>query len=274
MKPITPATLLESYDGLLIDAYGVLVTSSGPVPGATRFVAELEDSGLPWSIVTNDASRLPETAAREYGALIGIAIDPARVVTAGSMLRRWVESNGLVAESACVLGTPDSRTYAERAGLELVEADEARIFVFGDDSGFDFIPSMNAVLTAVIRRIDRGEAFELVCPNADFIYPKGEGGFGLAAGAMATMLTSGLEARFPERSFVFEHLGKPNPEMFYEGVARLGPDFAGEVVVLGDTPATDVAGANAAGFDVVLFGDASVDPNKKAETPTWRLRSW
>lgn len=274
MKAITPELLFERYDAFLVDAYGVLVTSSGIVPGADRFVSRAEADGLEWSIVTNDASRLPETCAHQFGELLGLEIDPARVVTAGSMLARWTSAEGLEGARAFVLGTRESKAYAERAGLELVEPEDAEIFIVGDEAGYDFLPRIDAVLTAMVRRVVRGRELRQVCPNADLIYPKGDGGYGVAAGSIASMLSAALESRFPGRSFPFEHLGKPNPQMFLEARDRLGVGQDAAVVALGDTPATDVVGARAAGFDVVLVGDAEPDPNKKPEVPTWHLRSW
>ena len=57
----TVAALLERYDGLLIDAYGVLVDGRGLLPSAAALLAELGRRGTPFAIVTNDASRSPAT---------------------------------------------------------------------------------------------------------------------------------------------------------------------------------------------------------------------
>ena len=54
-------TLIERYDTLLFDAYGVLVHAAGAMPGARALVQRLNRK--PYCVITNDASKLPETAA-------------------------------------------------------------------------------------------------------------------------------------------------------------------------------------------------------------------
>ena len=58
---ITPDELLERYDGLLLDAYGVLMTEAGPLPGARGFIDRLHRLDMPFCILTNDAAKLPAT---------------------------------------------------------------------------------------------------------------------------------------------------------------------------------------------------------------------
>ncbi len=49
--------LLGHYAGVLLDAYGVLVDARGALPGAVELIAELTARGIPYAVVTNDASR-------------------------------------------------------------------------------------------------------------------------------------------------------------------------------------------------------------------------
>jgi ribonucleotide monophosphatase NagD (HAD superfamily) len=39
--------LVAAYDGFLLDAYGVLIDKTGPVPGAVAFVERLEHKQRP-----------------------------------------------------------------------------------------------------------------------------------------------------------------------------------------------------------------------------------
>ncbi|HEY0715794.1 MAG TPA: hypothetical protein VGF45_24130, partial [Polyangia bacterium] len=55
--PTTIAALLERYETFFLDAYGVLVRSSGALPGAAEFLARLRQAGRPHFILSNDASR-------------------------------------------------------------------------------------------------------------------------------------------------------------------------------------------------------------------------
>ena len=82
---ITAEGLLERYDVLLFDAYGVLVHAAGPMPGAADLLARLNAEARPWFVVTNDASKLPSTAAARFQRF-GLPVDPSRVITSGSLL--------------------------------------------------------------------------------------------------------------------------------------------------------------------------------------------
>ena len=42
--------LLDRYDAILLDAYGVLNDAGGARPGAAALVTELDRRGAPWAI--------------------------------------------------------------------------------------------------------------------------------------------------------------------------------------------------------------------------------
>ena len=79
------AALLRRYDALLFDAYGVLVHSAGALPGAAELVDRLNTAAKPYYILTNDASKLPTTAATRYQGY-GLAIDAERIITSGQAM--------------------------------------------------------------------------------------------------------------------------------------------------------------------------------------------
>jgi ribonucleotide monophosphatase NagD (HAD superfamily) len=150
-----------------------------------------------------------------------------------------------------VLGTEDSRTYARRAGLDLVDPHDAdfEVFVLGDDAGFPFRETVDAAVTRIIRRYDAGDSVRLVVPNPDLIYQRGADSFGIAVGAMAEMFESILAERFPQIRPTFDRLGKPHTPIYEEAVERAGDDH---LAVIGDQLGTDIAGANRAGLDSIL----------------------
>ena len=86
--------LLDHYDTFFLDAYGVLVTGRGPLQGAAPFIELLRSQQKSFSIVTNDASRLPSTCAARYQEL-GIQIDAHEVLTSGSMITEVFKEQAL-----------------------------------------------------------------------------------------------------------------------------------------------------------------------------------
>jgi HAD superfamily hydrolase (TIGR01459 family) len=255
--PARFAALLDRYEGFLFDAYGVLVDAGGVAPGAAAALAALTAAGKPFAVVTNDASRLPTTAAARF-ARVGLPIAAEQVVSSGLMLGPAVAAAGLAGARAIVLGTADARAYAADAGLEVVAtADDAAIdaLVICDDAGFDFLAGMNAALTACVRALDGGRPLGLIVANPDLVFPRGGGRLGFTAGTMAAMIEAVLARRYatPPR---FVAVGKPAPAIFAEGQRRLG--VTGPVVMIGDQLETDIAGARAAGLDAALIEGVSV----------------
>ena len=66
LRLVTVGELLEQYETLLLDAYGVLVTHDAPLPGAAALVDHLNATGKPYFILTNDASRSPERSSARF----------------------------------------------------------------------------------------------------------------------------------------------------------------------------------------------------------------
>ena len=281
-RPTTISELLATYDGLLIDAYGVLVDGSGALPGAVELIANLNDRGTPFAIVTNDASRSQATYVTRFASL-GLAIPAERIVTSGSLLPGYFRDRGLAGARTLVLGTPDSFAYVRDGGGVPVEIDLGRRSKSGslhlapgleidavaicDDAGTPFLEGIELALSACVRAVEAGRTPALVLPNPDLVYPKGGGELGFTAGAMALLVETALARRFPDAGLVFDRLGKPEPHLFLEGQRRVG----GRVVMIGDQLETDVAGANAAGIDVALHAGVSRwQPGARA-TPTYLL---
>lgn len=273
MKPTTVEALVERYDALLIDAYGVLIDQSGALAGAANLVEMLDRDGVSYAIVTNDASKL-ETTSAAHLAERGLRVAPERIVTSGGLLGPYFAANQLEGATTMVLGPEDSVTYVRRAGGEPVGADaeDADVVVLADEAGFDFLPGIEAALSVVLRRMDRGAPVRVVLPNPDLIYPQAEGHFGLAAGSMALFVERAVHLRFGE-PLVVDRLGKPFAPIFDAATTRVGTKNA---VMIGDQLHTDVAGARAYGLDAALatWGLTKTVPADIAEDrlPTWLLR--
>ena len=271
--PVQFAELVARYDGFLFDAYGVLVDASGVASGAAAALAAVRAAGKPYAVVTNDASRLPSTAAARF-ARVGLPIAAEQVVSSGQMLAPYVATAGLAGARAMVLGTADAQAYAVDAGLSVVPvSDEAELdaVVICDDAGFEFLAGMNAAVTACVRALDAGRDLALIVANPDLVFPRGPGRLGFTAGTMAAMIDAVLARRYPQPPR-FVALGKPAPAIFVEGRRRLG--VTGPVLMVGDQLETDIVGARAVGLDAALVTGVSVwrdghgDP---AHAPQWLL---
>lgn len=277
--------LVDRYETLLLDAYGTLVDTTGALPGAAALVARMERIGKPYLVLTNDASKLPETAAARYREF-GLPLPAERILSSGLLLDAHFSAHGLVGARCAVLGPPDAERHVQRAGGEVVPITASfDVLVLADEKGFDFLPVMDAALSSLCAAIDAGRPLHLVAPNPDLLYPASAGRFGFAAGAMALMIEAALAARYPHRPLPsFVRLGKPHAAMFDAAVARLGTRSA---VMIGDQLETDIRGAADYGLDTALVcggvslpgedgvGEAtgSATRGRRTVRPTYLLRS-
>jgi len=252
LPQITIEMLIDRYEVLLLDAYGVLVHSSGIIAGAAELIARLNRTPKPYYILTNDASRLPATAAARFQSM-GLAIESDRIITSGALLKGYFAKNRLTGSPCVVLGPEDSVGYVELAGGVVVSPEDAfDVLVIGDESGFPFLDTVDTVLTGLIRKLDHGENVHLVLPNPDLIYPKSDRGFGITGGSIALILEAALHQRYPGRGNLhFDRLGKPQAVIFKEALRRSGTR---DMVMIGDQLATDIRGAHDFGLDSVLVG--------------------
>ena len=243
--------LIERYELVLFDAYGVLVHSAGALPNAGETITRLNQLAKPYAILTNDASKLPDTAASRYRGF-GLDVPVDRIISSGLLLSEYFERHQLHGARCIVLGTPDSGQFVEQAGGTIVDADApCDVLVVGDENGFSFVETVDATLSTLFRIIDAGGSVHLVLPNPDLIFPHGEDRFGIAAGSVALIFEAALRRRYPQRKdLVFDRLGKPGPDLYEAAMARFGTRKA---VMIGDQLETDIAGAASCGIDSTLI---------------------
>jgi 4-nitrophenyl phosphatase len=272
---VTVAQLIDRYDVFFLDAYGVLVDAEGALPGASEFIRRIRSAGKDYLILSNDASRLPTTAQRRYAGF-GVDLDLERILTSGLLLVDHFAERRLHGHRCIVLGTEDSRTYVREAGGVPVDFDDprAQVIVIADDDDYPFLPTLNAVATVILHRLEKGLATHYVMPNPDLIYPCPGGAVGVCSGAIAALFEAVARVRDPSGSVCFIPLGKPHRPMFDAALRRFPHCDRSRMVMVGDQLGTDILGANRAGLDSVLIQTGISRPGEigaSGARPTWIL---
>ena len=266
--------VIERYEVLLLDAYGVLVDSSGARPGAKQLVDLLNRIRKPYYVLTNDSSRLPGTNAKRYQSF-GLDIESDRVVTSGVLIGAYLRDHDLVRSNCVVVGTEDSIQYVSDAGGCIVSlSDLFDVLVLGALPGDLFSRGNEPIMNALFRRFDEGVTVHLILMNPDLIYPRGPDSFGFGVGGLALVIEAALRLRYPERpGTTFIGLGKPHPPIFEEA-HRLSGTM--NMVMIGDSTETDIRGANSFGIDSVLIETGlfrTADLLPPPTRPTYRMHS-
>ncbi|MBD1364624.1 HAD-IIA family hydrolase [Mucilaginibacter sp. ZT4R22] len=242
--------IIDNYEVVFFDAFGVLKNYGGLVPGIERTFDYLEESGKEYYIVTNDASRSPTQLAESYHKKGLTAITADRVISSGMLTKEFLDlkvDDGIVA----YLGTEDSAHYIESEGLHTLPVsgitpdnfDKVNALVFLDDEGFDWCNDLNKTVNLLRRR-----TIPAIVANTDFAYPVNINDIAVAIGGIAAMVETIVGKKFIR-------FGKPDSQMFmfaYDLIREYRPISKKEIVMVGDTLQTDILGGNKFGLDTVL----------------------
>jgi len=243
-------SIIDKYRIIFFDAFGVIKTYQGLVPGIERTFDYLEAQGKEYYIVTNDASRSPAQLAESFHKMGLTAVTADRIVSSGMLTKEYLDLkvlDGIVA----YLGTTDSAHYIESSGLHVLPVnkinssniDKVNALIFLDDEGFDWQNDLNKAVNILRKR-----TIPVIVANTDRAYPLSVHDVSIAIGGIASMIESVVGKQFIR-------FGKPDSQMFmfaYDLIRDQGPVNKKEIVMVGDTLQTDILGGNKFGLDTVL----------------------
>ena len=243
--------VIDPYKVVFFDAFGVIKSYNGLIPGIIQTFEYLEETGKEYYIVTNDASRSPMQLAESYHRMGFHAVHQDRIISSGMLAKEYLDlkvNDGIVA----YLGTENSAHYIERSGLQALpiraidesNIDRVNALVMLDDEGFDWFSDINSTVNLLRKR-----TIPAIVANTDNIYPvSGSNRVSIAIGGIATMVESIVGKRFIR-------FGKPDSQMFmfaYDQIRASRPISKKDIVMVGDTLHTDIIGGNKFGLDTVL----------------------
>ncbi|WP_421870273.1 HAD-IIA family hydrolase [Marinoscillum sp.] len=244
-------SIVDQYETIFFDAFGVLKNHKGLIPDIKKTFDYLEERGINYFILTNDASRGPRELAQSYQdkGLHHITMD--KIVSSGMLAREYLKHK-VKSGTIAYLGTFRSAHYIETLGLDtlsiahmdLSQADEISAMVFLDDEGFDWYHDLNKAVNLL-----RFTNVPAIVSNTDLSYPMDQKQVAIAVGGIANMVESVVGKRFIR-------FGKPDAQMFIfaheHSIALGGTSDKDKILMVGDTLTTDIIGGNKFGLDTVL----------------------
>ena len=242
------SAIADTFDGVLIDQFGVIHDGQALYPGALPALEALAAHGVPVAVLTNSGKRA--TANRDRLVRMGVPRD------------RFIDvvSSGEVAWRVITGTVPPPRVWAigqagEDYGFEGVTFvadphDADLILILGSDAPATTLDEYRAQL--------RGLAVPALCCNPDTLMLTRHGLLP-APGAIATL--------YQEMGGQVTWIGKPYPAIYEDAVTLIGGPR--RVLCIGDSAAHDIAGARAAGHATLLvmtgvsagLDPATVDPH-------------
>lgn len=222
----------------IIDLDGVIWNGSSPVPGSADAVATLRRRGDRVVFATNHSSPTRQQLRRQL-ARHGIEVGDDEIRTSADAAASLVARG----ERVLAFAGPGVREAVTRQGATIVPDATADTVVLGWHAEFGLQP-----LTTAVRVVMSGA--RLVATNDDLLRPCDDG---VQPGAGAML--AAVEAATGRTAMV---AGKPHPPM----AGILAPLIDGEVIVVGDSAATDgeLARVLGAPFALVLSGITTQPP--------------
>lgn len=251
-------------DAFVFDAYGVLNVGERAIPGASKRLKELRDSGHNIRILSNAASYNHAGAAAKFHKL-KMTVRNEEIITSRDATLAHLDG-GLW---GCIAAPQDDLSDITAPTRRLVD----------DPTGYDRVDGF-LFLSTEVWSLERQALLEtsllarprpLVIANADLVAPR-EHGFSLEPGYFGHQLA---DRDIPDIRF----FGKPFPTVYEMIETSLPGVSADRIVMCGDTLHTDILGAAARGWKTVLVErdglfsgqDASAYFTQANLFPTWRL---
>jgi HAD superfamily hydrolase (TIGR01459 family) len=260
------ATLADRYDGFVLDLWGVVHNGKRIYPGVAEALAQLKSRGKRVAFLTNAPRRSHVVEA----LLASMELDRAlwdATISSGELAWRLLgerERHGL-GPRAVHIGPERDLSVVEQRDVQLVPDAAQADFVLNTG------PDPERGSEDALRYRDQlaqcaARGLPMLCVNPDRHVMVGDRHI-ICAGALADLYTRLGGPRAIE-------IGKPDAAVYPPVLDALGLDDRRRVVAIGDSPHTDLAGAQAAGLDAVwaltglaahAFGEAP-DPARLAAT--------
>jgi 4-nitrophenyl phosphatase len=234
---------------VIFDLDGVVYRGGEPIPGAAELVDALRSAGCTVRFATNNSMSTRQAFVTRLAAQ-GIRSEADEIVTSTWATIEYLRAHQPDVRRVMAVGADGMLSELRKAGYQALHASAAAP---ADWSGQALAERYDAVVAGLDPSIDyrtigiaaaairAGARF--VATNADVRYVQPNGfvpGAGAIIAALAT--ASGVEPLV---------IGKPQPAMFRAILESTGID-AGDALVIGDNPDSDVVGARRAGIRALL----------------------
>jgi HAD superfamily hydrolase (TIGR01459 family) len=234
--------IADQFDLFLVDQYGVLHDGIAVYPGAIEGVANLASSERKVVVLTNSGKGAAANQARL--AALGFA-GFSYVVSSGEVALQGVKAGAFGRDLAtgsdvCVIGRVGDTYAFSTDDFTLVPRpeDAARLVIAGSDAPRTSLDAYRSALAGAARI-----GVPAICVNPDLTMIR-DGVLVPAPGAIARI--------YQDLGGRVDYVGKPYQAIFQSAHALFDRVPSNRVIMIGDSPEHDVAGAASMGFATLL----------------------
>ncbi len=239
------ADIMDQFDLILLDSYGVLCRGSTPIEGAVEAIKQLRANKIPFCVVSNDTLTNRSLAAEKYQSR-GFDFTADEVLTSLDITEQYLKGltdRGRIAVIA-PMEHPSNHLLEGMVRLngcngEIPEGIDTLLFLTG--AGWTAKMQENMVNTA------NGRQFELLVGNPDIGAPHGDHVTATPGYFIADLVEQTIQKAKPTL------FGKPDPAIFSMAIEQHQITDPSRVLMVGDTLYTDILGGNAMGFKTLLL---------------------
>ncbi|QGQ94867.1 HAD-IIA family hydrolase [Paenibacillus psychroresistens] len=224
--------------GFLIDLDGTLYSGHNPIPEAYEFISLLKQKKLPFLLLTNNSSRLPQEVAAHLLEVTGIEVTVDEIFTSAQAATLYIADQQQHASVYCI-GEQGLLSTLEVAGFTLTNnsaSTQPDFVVQGIDRQFTYEKLERAVQYIAAGAISINTNPDHLLPSSGRPHP----GSGSLAAAIAT--ASQVQPIV---------IGKPSSIIMNYAIERLGLPAA-DIWVVGDNVHTDINGGKLVGCPTAL----------------------
>ncbi|MBO1075764.1 TIGR01459 family HAD-type hydrolase [Roseomonas marmotae] len=236
--------LLGSHDGFVLDIWGVLHDGQTPYPGVPEALAGMRAQGKRIVLLSNAPRRSWFVARQLAGMGLGAELFDG-IVTSGevawTMLRDrqdpWFAKLG---RRAFHIGPERDLSVVEELDLPLVSSPAEAEWLLNTGPDFELGAASVEPYQPILEECAR-HGLPMLCVNPDRA---------VMFGGKRLICAGAFSDRYQELGGDVMEIGKPDPKIYETVLATLAVPRE-RVVAIGDTPHTDLLGAQNAGIDAV-----------------------
>jgi HAD superfamily hydrolase (TIGR01459 family) len=268
-------SIADGFPGILLDAYGVIRDGNGLLPGAEQAMRTLVSQGKIVGILSNTTQLSEKEIKKLESQGLTLGTHYHFIVTSGDIARSSFMTGNLPFEAPSkkfyLFGEPHPRFSSPQAlfeGTPFTETADLK------EAGFIYItiPHIDGqdqtTIAPFAEKVQSlvSSKLQMVCANPDKFAHEG-------APPRPVVRQGSIAHLYEQLGGTVAYFGKPSPAAYRFAMDRfeaLGISDPSKVLMVGDTPETDIRGARLAGLASALVTETGImaDRGKEQELPS------